>query len=129
VTNTSKTFFCCLSVNVLLNNITFLWFLLFLCAETAISKLLTKILTTPLYSATVVFCKNRKFRRSESIYSRFCQFSLRMHRNAVISTSGLKSVVTIILRDRFLIKAPKVWQFCNILVDFWPYFTAHVQKR
>jgi len=57
------------------------------------------ILTTALYSATPIFYRNGKFRWSECILATSGHFSLRMRRNAVISISGPKSVVSIVLND------------------------------
>jgi len=43
----------------------------------------------------------------------------------IIFTSCPKSVATVVLS---YMKALKLWRFDNVLVDFWPHFTAHAQN-
>jgi len=51
--------------------------------------------------------------------------SLRMGKISITSTYCPKSVVTVVLG---YMKALKLWRFENLLVNFWPYFTAHAQN-
>ena len=85
------------------------------------------ILTTPFDSVTPTN-KSRKFRRSETIYSYFHHFLLRMRTIAITCTSGPNSVVTVILNDiDFIIKG---WIFCDLttLQIFQPYFYCACAK-
>jgi len=69
-------------------------------------RLLATLLTTSLDSATMIFYKSRIFPWSQRIYSHVGYFSLCKHRNGIIGTSTLKSLVTAILSDTKSIITP-----------------------
>jgi len=118
----------------MLANSRFSWFLAIFycaCAETVVSEVLDSDNTSLLNSAIPISCKSRKFLRSESIYSSFWKlvffphaqkphyfyfrFKIRCHHRSQ--------------QHPFPKKVFKFWLFDNLLVYFWPYFTAHAQKQ
>jgi len=74
-------------------------------------------------------CMCRKLRWSESIYSRFWQISSHMRRNAIISTSGLKSVVAIILHCINFLQKCRNFGNLTALKSISGQFSQHVQKQ
>jgi len=82
------------------------------------------VLTTPFDSATPTSNKSGKFRQSESIYSHFHHFFLRMRINAFTCTSGSNSVVTAVLNDvDFLQKFRNVGDLAtSTFLLIWPHF-------
>ena len=84
----------------------------------------TIILKTPLNSATRISYKNRKFRQSESICSRFGRLSLRMSKTPLCLLSDQTPLSSSLLSSTTSIsyKSTEILVLSKILGDLWPYF-------